>query len=185
MIRQWLWRTTLTPEDVFRHPWDWAQISAAEAAAQSRWAPVVVVTRTATGEQAAWYEDHISFSRGSGPPSRREQFFQFIGGIPQSPAAAVHATTDAEPEEQEEALPPDGIINPFADDDEHWIEVQLIDPSGDPVPDEEVIIEDTDGLPVGEGRTDADGVFRLELFTPDTYKIIFPSLEKHDYKRVS
>jgi len=182
MIKQWTWRTTLSPDDVFRRPSEWSLITAAEAKIQSQWAPVVVVSRAPTGDQAAWYDEHATFFRGAGPPTARTlRYYQYLGGVPG--VAAVHAATEVEepkPPPEPEAEPPERITL-----DEHWIEIRLIDMNDQPIANEEYRLELPDGSLVEKHKTDADGRARIDSIDPGNCKISFPNLDSRDWQRVA
>jgi hypothetical protein len=182
MIRQWIWRTALTPEDVFRRPGEWALITPAEARIQSQWAPVVVVSRTPTGERAAWFDEHAAFFRGSGPPAARTlRYYQYAGGLPA--IAGVHAVTEHEAEEPEEEVPPE-IQPPRAEEVTSWIEVQLLDTLERPVASQKVTIELPDGS-LAETRTDHEGLVRLDSIDPGTCRISFVDIDGREIRRLA
>ena len=58
-----------------------------------------------------------------------------------------------------------------------WIEIELLDPSGEPVPGEPYVIELPDGT-VSSGILDSRGMARVDGIDPGTCKVSFP--RRHD-----
>ena len=65
-------------------------------------------------------------------------------------------------------------------EEKHWIEIELLDDSGAPVPDAMYLVELPDGSKK-TGRTDANGRARVEDVDPGTAKVSFPDLDKSAY----
>jgi type VI secretion system secreted protein VgrG len=59
----------------------------------------------------------------------------------------------------------------------HWIEVQMLDDAGQPIPSESVEVTTPDGS-VSGGTTDEKGVYRVEHIDPGNCQITFPNLDK-------
>ena len=59
----------------------------------------------------------------------------------------------------------------------HWIEVQFLDDSGQPITSESVEVTAPDGS-VSSGTTDEKGVYRVEHIDPGSCQISFPNLDK-------
>jgi len=78
-------------------------------------------------------------------------------------------------------------FKPPSDDEEdseekHWIEIELVDEEGNPVPGEEYEIKMPDGETVDSGTLDEKGKARVEGIDPGTCKITFPKLDKDAWK---
>lgn len=63
-----------------------------------------------------------------------------------------------------------------------WIEIQLVDKKGQPVPGEAYRVTLTDGETVAEGTLDEKGFARVDGIEPGTCKVTFPNLEKQAWK---
>ena len=63
-----------------------------------------------------------------------------------------------------------------------WIEIELVDERGRPVPNERYSIELPDGA-VRNGSLDAQGLARLDGIQPGTCKVTFPRLDGREWKR--
>jgi uncharacterized Zn-binding protein involved in type VI secretion len=70
-----------------------------------------------------------------------------------------------------------------ATDQKVWVEIELLDESRKPVPNEPYRIELPDGS-VTEGSTDDRGRARVDGIDPGNCKISFPSLDKRSWKRI-
>ena len=66
-------------------------------------------------------------------------------------------------------------------EEEHFIEIELLDDSGKPVTNEMYVIELPDGSQ-RTGRTDGDGRARITGIDPGTAKVSFPDLDKKAYE---
>ena len=73
--------------------------------------------------------------------------------------------------------------SPTANDQKVWVEIELLDESRKPVPNEPYRIELPDGS-VTEGSTDDRGRARVDGIDPGNCKISFPSLDKRSWKRI-
>ena len=67
-----------------------------------------------------------------------------------------------------------------AADEQHWIEIELLDDEGNPVADEMYFVELPDGSKLS-GRTDGQGRARVDGVDPGTAKVSFPDLDKSLY----
>jgi len=59
-----------------------------------------------------------------------------------------------------------------------WIEIELVDEAGQPVPGERYVVILPDGTTVAEGTLDEKGFARVEGIDPGTCKVSFPDLDK-------
>ena len=59
-----------------------------------------------------------------------------------------------------------------------WIEIEMVDEDGDPVPGQAYSITLPDGETVAEGTLDEKGFVRIDGIDPGTCKITFPNLDK-------
>jgi len=66
-------------------------------------------------------------------------------------------------------------------EEQHWIEIELLDDEGKPVADERYFVELPDGTSLS-GRTDGQGRARVEGVDPGTAKVSFPDLDKKAYE---
>jgi hypothetical protein len=66
-------------------------------------------------------------------------------------------------------------------EEEHWIEIELLDDDGKPVAGESYFVELPDGSQLS-GRTDGQGRARVEGVDPGTAKVSFPDLDKKMYE---
>lgn len=63
-----------------------------------------------------------------------------------------------------------------------WIEIELLDAQGNPVPGEQYRVEMSDQT-VAEGTLDAKGFVRLEQIKPGTCKVSFPGYDGRSWKK--
>ena len=73
---------------------------------------------------------------------------------------------------------------PEPEEDTTWIEIELLDDEGNPIPNEQYAIEIPGGS-VRVGRLDDNGYARVEGLDPNTCKVSFPNLDKSSYDRQS
>ena len=64
-----------------------------------------------------------------------------------------------------------------------WVELELVDEAGKPVPGEAYEVELPDGK-IATGTTGADGTARISGFDPGTCKIRFPNLDKEAWEKI-
>ncbi len=69
------------------------------------------------------------------------------------------------------------------DPDKTWIEIELVDEDGKPVPGEPYEVTLPDGTQVAKGTLDQNGFKRIEGIDPGTCKITFPRLDKDAWER--
>lgn len=93
-------------------------------------------------------------------------------------AAAAAATTQTTPLQDEEAAQATSTADQT--EETHFIEIELRDEEGKPIPDEAYFVELPDGS-TKSGRTDAKGFARIDGVDPGTAKISFPDLDKKSY----
>ena len=63
-------------------------------------------------------------------------------------------------------------------DKKHWIEIELLDEEGNPVPGEPYRITLPDGTTVASGTLDDKGWARVDHIDPGTCQVTFPNLDK-------
>ncbi len=95
-------------------------------------------------------------------------------------AAAGTSPQQTTPLEDEQAAQAEKEEEPAAEE-EHWLEIELVDDEGNPVPGELYVVELPDGSTVS-GRLDGNGFARLEGIDPGTAKVSFPELDKELYE---
>ncbi|HEV7238624.1 MAG TPA: carboxypeptidase-like regulatory domain-containing protein [Thermoanaerobaculia bacterium] len=95
-----------------------------------------------------------------------------------SAAAAAAAESQTTPLQDEEAAQAASTADQV--EETHYIEIELIDEDGKPVPDEAWFVELPDGT-TKSGRTDAKGFARIDGVDPGTAKVSFPDLDKKSY----
>ena len=64
-----------------------------------------------------------------------------------------------------------------------WVEVELVDEEGSPVPGERYRVTLPDGKTVAEGTLDQNGLARVEGIDPGSCKITFPNLDKEAWEK--
>ncbi len=64
-----------------------------------------------------------------------------------------------------------------------WIEIELVDEQGDPVPGQRYRVTLPDGETVSEGTLDERGLARLDGIEPGSCKITFPDLDKEAWHK--
>jgi type VI secretion system secreted protein VgrG len=69
-----------------------------------------------------------------------------------------------------------------AEEKTHWIEIELVDENGKPVPGEEYKVTLPDGSTVASGTLDGKGKARVEGIDPGSCKVTFPNLDKDSWK---
>jgi hypothetical protein len=95
------------------------------------------------------------------------------------PDPEERATTPREDEQAAKAQRP----APEPEEETTWIEIELLDDAGNPIPNEQYSIEIPGGS-VRVGRLDGNGRARIEGLDPNTCKVSFPNLDKSSYKRI-
>lgn len=64
-----------------------------------------------------------------------------------------------------------------------WIEIELLDKKGKPVPGEPYRVVLPDGETAAEGTLNEKGFARVDGIEPGTCKVIFPERDKNDWKK--
>ena len=93
------------------------------------------------------------------------------------PTAVAETMTPRQVEEAARA----GRVPPEPEEDT-WIEIELLDPDGNPIPNEQYQIE----LPGGSiriGRLDSNGRAKVKGIDPGTCKVTFPNVDESIWKR--
>lgn len=75
-----------------------------------------------------------------------------------------------------------GQEDPGSEKKKSWIEIELVDKQGKPVPGEPYKVTLPDGETVAEGTLDEKGYARVDGIEPGTCKVTFPRLEKQAWK---
>jgi type VI secretion system secreted protein VgrG len=70
---------------------------------------------------------------------------------------------------------------PENQDKKHWIEIQLYDDDGNPVPGEPYKVTLPDGTTVADGTLDDKGFARVDNIDPGTCQVTFPNLDKDSW----
>src|SRR5881227_2766391 len=73
--------------------------------------------------------------------------------------------------------------SPEAKKKPHWIEINLVDEEGQPVPGEPYVITLPDGSTVADGTLDQKGFARVDGIDPGTCKVTFPNLDKEAWDK--
>ncbi|HUI53522.1 MAG TPA: type VI secretion system tip protein VgrG [Bryobacteraceae bacterium] len=79
------------------------------------------------------------------------------------------------------APPASATHNPASEENKdktHWIEIELLDEAGKPVPGEVYHVTLPDGSTIADGTLDEKGRARVEHIDPGTCKVTFPNLDK-------
>jgi type VI secretion system secreted protein VgrG len=69
------------------------------------------------------------------------------------------------------------------DEEKSWIEIELVDEEGKPIPGERYEIKLPDGTTVAKGTLDQNGFARVSPIDPGQCEITFPDLDKDAWKR--
>lgn len=96
-----------------------------------------------------------------------------------SAAAAAQGSQKTTPLQDEEAAKQDKPAQ--EPEEEHWIEIELVDDEGKPLAGERYFVELPDGSSIS-GSTDSQGRARVEGVDPGTAKVSFPDLDQKLYQ---
>jgi hypothetical protein len=112
-----------------------------------------------------------------------DSYLASIQGTFEAAGAAAGGGSQAQPkttplQDEQAAKEEKGTQKP---EEEHWIEIELLDDDGKPVADERYFVELPDGSSLS-GRTDGQGRARVGGVDPGTAKVSFPDLDKKMYE---
>lgn len=107
-----------------------------------------------------------------------DSFFSSLQATVQVSAAPAQSAQTT-PLQDEQAANATQATGPQAEE-QHWIEIELIDDAGEPVVGELYFVELPDGSSIS-GRTDGSGLARVDGVDPGTAKVSFPDLDKSLY----
>ncbi len=88
-----------------------------------------------------------------------------------------------EPLDLDESAAPDGPAEPRIEKEKSWIEIELVDEAGQPVPNERYEITMPDGTTIATGSLDENGLARVAVSEPGTCQINFPALDAAAWER--
>lgn len=108
-----------------------------------------------------------------------ESFFAALQSEVTASPAPASTPLQTTPLQDEEAAKAAQSTAP-ASDEQHWIEIELLDDEGKPVAGELYFVELPDGSSIS-GRTDGQGRARVDGVDPGTAKVSFPDLDKSLY----
>jgi hypothetical protein len=108
-----------------------------------------------------------------------DSYLASLQGTFQAAAAAASPPPPATPLEDEQAAREEKPAQ--QPEEQHWIEIELLDDEGKPVAGELYFVELPDGSSLS-GRTDGQGRARVEGVDPGTAKVSFPDLDKKMYE---
>lgn len=134
---------------------------------------------TLSGPMAVIDGSMVRIASGPGSPAGRGKAGRAVS--PVAPEAAKEATL-ADPGRASEAKGEEEELEPFrpeeASEDGSWIEIELVDEEGDPVPGERYAIVLPDGKTVAEGTLDENGFARVEGIDRGQCRVSFPNLAR-------
>jgi hypothetical protein len=148
--------------------------------------------RNALGAQPVWSDEELldelarkMVAEGLQIVSCADSYLASLQGtFTEAAAAASTATAAQEQQEQTTPLQDEQAAKEEQaaqqSDEQHWIEIELLDDEGKPVPDEAYVVELPDGSQK-TGRTDGSGKARIDGVDPGTAKVSFPDLDKKLY----
>jgi hypothetical protein len=108
-----------------------------------------------------------------------DSYLASLQGTFQASAAAASPPPATTPLQDEQAAKEEKPAQ--EPEEQHWIEIELLDDEGKPVANELYYVELPDGSSLS-GRTDAQGRARVEGVDPGTAKVSFPDLDKKMYE---
>ena len=121
--------------------------------------------------------DQRSSATGKYGKRRAPAYHPPPGGGGAAPAASASAAAGAAA-----ASPPPGV--PVEEGERRsWIEIELVDDAGNPMPGEPYEVTLADGTTVAKGTLDERGFKRIEGIDPGTCRVTFPRLDKNAWRR--
>ena len=108
-----------------------------------------------------------------------DSYLASLQGTFQAAAPAASQPPQTTPLEDEQAAKEEKPAQ--EPEEQHWIEIELLDDEGKPVAGERYFVELPDGSSLS-GRTDGQGRARIEGVDPGTAKVSFPDLDKKMYE---
>jgi hypothetical protein len=173
---------TLSPDDVFHHWSNWREISRDEAATMAASGRVVIVFRNGSSDCADWFEPDHPFFRGVGPHSVGSvRYYYRYRDEPIPRSGDVSGAASAAPAQP--APPKRAVRQASAPEVEQktWIEIELLDPKGVPVPGEGYTIRLPDGT-TRSGTLDSLGRARVDGIDPGVCDVSFPGIDKRAWR---
>jgi type VI secretion system secreted protein VgrG len=110
---------------------------------------------------------------GSKEPTYRNQRQAALAGLSPEAASAAQSAANA---------PSHDPTAEESKEKKSWIEIELVDDKGKPVPGEKYRVTLPDGTTIDEGTLDEKGFKRIDGIDPGTCKITFPNLDKDAWK---
>jgi len=117
----------------------------------------------------------VNINSGSGPPVAPASAALVPPAAPSPPDAAADASPGKDESSQEKRH------KESTDEEEKkksWIEIELVDEEGNPVPGERYKVTLPDGKTVAEGTLDEKGFARVDGIDPGTCQVTFPNVDK-------
>lgn len=183
MQRQKKTSRALVPEDALRNPGQWALISQREAAGLWRRQPVVVVSGNPGNETARWYDATTQSTSGEPGSAGAARYFRYTGALPIIFDARRFGAPPFESIEKEGEPADEEVFRRRgpAEDTGHWIEIELVDKKGRPVPSARYHIELPDSS-IAEDKLDSQGKARIDGIDPGSCKITFLDFDGREWR---
>ena len=165
----------ILPADVFQHSLNWREISRDEAVDMAGSGRVVIVFRNGAIDYADWFEPCHLFFYGVGPHSLGSvRYYRYrdqpILRFPEVSGAARAAAPEVAPE-------PEARPAKAPEVKKTWIEIELLDQKGVPVPGERYTIRLPDGS-TRSGSLDSSGRARVDDIDPGVCDVTFPEIDR-------
>ncbi len=107
-----------------------------------------------------------------------------LPAVPPSPPLAAAIAADAVPgKDTTDEAPSHKEPTEEEKQEKSWIEIELVDEEGNPIPGEKYKVTLPDGKTVAQGTLDEKGFARIEGIDPGTCKITFPNLDKDAWEK--